>query len=782
MSGSAADRAPAFAGFAQELGELREKAGLPSWDELVAAGTDGAWPLSPSAISERLDGEVLPEWEFVVAFIAACAGHAARSGHPLPDDLVDLARWEHAHAEMLRALDVDELSEPATPRQLPPVVRHFAGREDELGELEAFLAEGPETGAARIVGIEGGAGIGKTTLALRWGSRIAERFPDGQFYINLRGADPSGNVVSADEASYGFLEAMGVAPGRIPASLPARSALYRSVLADKKVLILLDNARDAEHVRPLLPGSPGCLVIVTSRSQLTSLVATGGAFSLALDVFSPGEARQMLGHSIGQTRLAREQSAVDDIVAHCAGLPLALSIVAARAATRPGFALSSLSVELRDESRRLDALDGGDSAADVRSVLSWSYRGLPPETARMFRLLSLHPGPDIDATAAASLAGSPVAQARRTLRELSRGYLVTEPRPGRFTCHDLLRVYAGELIKEHDDSGARQAAVDRMFEHYLRAAIGASLVVYPQRRGVPVLPAARPDLTLVEFGGHDQALQWFVTEYPVLLLIIEQAVASGLDSQAHQLADALALFLARQGRWPEMVAVQQFALEAAQRLGDLAGRAHAHRNIGLASVEMADHREAKHHYDQALALFDALGDLTGAAQTHLGLSRAMDRVGRHGDALTHAKRASDLYKAAADSIGQANALNSVGWCYAQLGDGRQARAACESALILAQKTNNRWVEGAIWDSLGRAHHLVGDHDSARLAHQHALDICREIGDRPHEAETLIHIGELELALGNTEYARQAWQEALAIRVEINHPDTAEIHAMLESAD
>ena len=404
-------------------------------------------------------------------------------------------------------------------------------------------------------------------------------------------------MVSVEDASFVFLEALGIVPERIPASLTARSALYRSVLADKRVLVVLDNARDAEHVRPLLPGSARCLVIVTSRSQLTGLVATGGAFSLALDVLSPDESRQMLSRGIGEARLARERSPVDDIVARCAGLPLALSIVAARAATRPSFALSALSAELRDESRRLDALDGGESAADVRSVLSWSYRSLAPDGARLFRLLSLHPGPDVDAAAAASLAGVPVAQARRMLLDLSREYLVTEHRPGRFACHDLLRVYAGELVKVHNDNAERTAAGDRLFDHYLHAAIAASLLVYPQRRVAATLAPAQPDVALVEFGDHDEALEWLAIQYPVLRLVIQQAVAAGLDSHAHQLAGAVAVFLARHGRWPEMTAVQQVALETAQRLGDQAGHAHAHRNIALAAAEMADCGEAGHHYE-----------------------------------------------------------------------------------------------------------------------------------------------------------------------------------------
>jgi tetratricopeptide (TPR) repeat protein len=366
------------------------------------------------------------------------------------------------------------------------------------------------------------------------------------------------------------------------------------------------------------------------------------------------------------------------------------------------------------------------------------------------------------------------------LRELSKRYLLTEHRPGRYLCHDLLRVYAAELVEEHDDAAGRRAAVHRLLDHYTAASTAAGRLVHPHRRRVATPPETRPDVTPVEFSGHDHALQWLASEYPVLRLVIQQAIASGLDSHAFPLADAVAVFLARQGRWAEMTAVQQLALDAARRLDDRAGRAHAHRTIAMAAVELADHGRAKQHYDQALALFDSLGDLAGAAQTHLGLSRAMDTVGRPADALRHATRASDLYRQLADSIGQANALNSVGWCYAQLGDGRQAREACEAALLLAQKTNNRWVEGAVWDSLGRAHRLVGDHESARLAHRQALDICREMGDRPHQADTLIHLGELELAVGNPGGAREAWQAALAIRIEINHPDASRVQAMLEA--
>lgn len=774
-------------------------------NQLVAASPDPARPLRRSTISDKLRGRSLPEWDFVAAFVGACRSHAENVGSPLPDELVDLATWDRAHWEMLRAVDAslaDERlaaaakteivrrgdAEPAVqghalpamvPRQLPAAARHFSGRKDELARLTAFAAAGARAGTLRLVAIEGSAGIGKTALALHWGNRMSSHFPDGQLYVNLQGADPSGCVVTADDAVYRFLEALSVATDRIPTSLAGRSALYRSVLADRQVLIVLDNARDAEHVRPLLPGAAQCLVVVTSRSRLTSLVATEGAYSLTLDLFSPKEAGQFLSRTLGQARLTREPRAVANIVAHCAGLPLALSIVAARAAARPAFTLAVLSEELDDANRRLDALDGGDSATNIRSVLSWSYRNLSPDTARLFRLLGLHRGPDIDPAATASLAGVPVPVARSMLLDLSREYLVTEHKPNRFSSHDLLRVYAAELVYIHDSDRQRRAATFRLLDHYLRAAVGASLALYPHRRDVVALPTAQPDVVLAEFADHDQALNWLTAQLPVLLLAIRQAVTAGLDTHANQLACAVAVLLARQGRWPEIVSVEQVALDAARRMNDGTARAHAHRNIGLAAAEMGDHATSGYHYRCALDLFDALSDRAGAAHTHLGLSRAMDKMCRYGDALAHAKQATDLYEAAADPIGQANALNSLGWCYTHVGDGQQALAACEAALILAQKTNNRWVESAIWDSLGRAHKLLGEPTKSRAAHQNALDICREIGDRPHEADTLVHIGEIERAMGNTGKARAAWRAALAIRTEINHPDADEVRRLIE---
>ena len=378
------------------------------------------------------------------------------------------------------------------PAQLPPTVAAFAGRSTELASLDAILPRqgqgGPGQDAAVVISvIAGTAGVGKTALAVHWAHRVAARFPDGQLYVNLRGFDPCGPAADPAQALRGFLDAFALPPERIPASLDAQMALYRSLLAGKRVLVVLDNARDAEQVRPLLPGSPGCLAIVTSRNHLTGLIATQGAHPLDLDLLTPAEARELLARRLGTGRAGGEPEAVDEIIAGCAGLPLALTIAAARAATSPGFPLDVFAAELREASRVLDPFDAGDVATDVRAVFSWSYRALSPDAARLFRLLSLHPGPDITVTAAASLAGIPAARARALLAELTRGHLLAEPRPGQYAFHDLLRAYATEQTHAHDDDDARRSAAGRVLDHCLHAAHAAATLIDPYF--APVSPA-----------------------------------------------------------------------------------------------------------------------------------------------------------------------------------------------------------------------------------------------------------------------------------------------------
>ena len=332
---------------------------------------------------------------------------------------------------------------PVVPRQLPAAVAHFTGRQAELNALTRQLDQPPGPGdAVTIWTVVGTAGIGKTALALHWAHRVAHRFGDGQLYANLRGFGPRVTPAAPGEVIRGFLGALGVPPASLPATLEAQAARYRSLLAGRRMLVVLDNARDAEQVRPLLPGSPGCAVVVTSRNQLTGLVVAEGAGRLSLDLLPGPSAAELLARRLDPARLSAEPGAARELIGLCAGLPLALAVVAGRAAGRPDVPLGRIVTELR--AARLDALATGEPATDLRAVLSWSYGGLTPPAAAMFRLLGLRPGLDITVASAASLARMDPRQARAALGELARAHLIEEQAPGQFALYDLLRAYAVE--------------------------------------------------------------------------------------------------------------------------------------------------------------------------------------------------------------------------------------------------------------------------------------------------------------------------------------------------
>ena len=376
---------------------------------------------------------------------------------------------------------------PRVPALLPPDVYRFAGRHGQLDQLDALLAPEDLNNGVVIAAISGMAGVGKTALAVHWAHRIAHRFPDGQLYVNLRGFDPGGSAMHPADAVRGFLDAFGVPAQQIPGSMEAQTGLYRTLVSGRRLLIVLDNARDAEQVRPLLPGSAGCLVVVTSRNQLSGLIAAQGARPMALGLMSTVDARALLATRLGDTRVAAEPDAVDGIIAGCARLPLALAVVAARCAISPELPLPRLAEEIRDTAG-LDAFAGDDRATDVRTVFSWSYQALGPAAARLFRLLGLHPGPDLTAAAAASLAGEPLPRVRAQLAGLTEANLLNEAIPGRYSLHDLLRAYAAELAQTIDGEGA---AVHRILDHYLHTAHPLATLANPDRVQ-PALDASQP--------------------------------------------------------------------------------------------------------------------------------------------------------------------------------------------------------------------------------------------------------------------------------------------------
>jgi hypothetical protein len=360
------------------------------------------------------------------------------------------------------ALPSRALSPLVPPAQLPAALPTFAGREPELSQLSETLSPGGERpGTVVICAIAGMAGIGKTTLALHWAHRVANRFPDGQLHIALRGFDPSDRAVAPADALRTLLCSLGVPAAGIPDGLDARAGMYRSILAGQRVLIVLDNARDVQQVRPLLPGSPGSLVIVTSRNPLAGLAMAEGARLLTLGLPSPLTAREILERSLGLGRVAAEPKAVEDIIELCGRLPLALAAVSARAAAHPGFALASIAADLRRARGRLDAFTAAGVAADARTVFSSSYRHLSPQASRLFRLLPLQSAADITPAASASLLGVPPEEANRLVVELTNAALLTEHGPGRYSLHDLIRAYATELSERAAAKPERHKAVGR---------------------------------------------------------------------------------------------------------------------------------------------------------------------------------------------------------------------------------------------------------------------------------------------------------------------------------
>jgi tetratricopeptide (TPR) repeat protein/transcriptional regulator with XRE-family HTH domain len=667
----------------------------------------------------------------------------------------------------------------AVPRQLPAAVPGFAGREAELRALADLLGRtdaGP--GTVVISAIAGTAGVGKTALAVYWGHQVADLFPDGQLYVNLRGFDPSGVPVTPAAAVRGFLDALGVPPGQVPAGLDAQAGLYRSVLAGRRMLIVLDNARDPAQVRPLLPASPGCLVLVTSRNQLSGLAAADGARLLTLDVLTVTEARDLLARRLGDERIAAEPAAVAEMAGLCVRLPLALAIAAARAAARPGLPLAALAAELRGTRNRLGALGAGDPATDVRTALSWSCRQLSEPAARMFRLLGLHPGPDTTAAAAASLVGVPPGQARQALAELASAHMITEYVPGRYAFHDLLRAYAEEQAARHDSDTTRHAAVHRILDHYLHTA--ASLLLHPHRNPV-TLGRPQPQVRPEELTGRQQALEWFQAERQVLLAAISQAADSGFGTHAWQLPWAAAMFFDWQGYWQEMAATQQVALAAARGLGDRDGQFQACRFLGRARMLLGSYAEADTHLAEALDLGRQLGSGILQARVHVDLAVASERQGRHGDGLCHAEQALLLFRAAGHRWGEALARDQAGWIYARLGAYQEALEYCGQALAVHRELGNKAGQGITLDSLGYAHHHLGHHAEAIACYQQAIDVLGDDGYLQLRANALVHLGDACQATGGNAAARRAWQQALAILDNLHHPAASQVRGKLGTA-
>jgi DNA-binding SARP family transcriptional activator/Tfp pilus assembly protein PilF len=678
------------------------------------------------------------------------------------------------------------------PAQLPSASVAFAGRTAELARLDAIMSRACPAGQAgtaemAIVAVSGTAGVGKTALALRWAHQVTARFPDGQLYVNLRGFDPDAAALSPEVALRGFLDALGVPAARIPEGLPAQAGLYRSLLAGKRVLVVLDNARDVEQVRPLLPGSAGCMAVVTSRNHLTALIAVEGAAPLTLDLLTTAEARDLLSSRLSPARVASAPAAVDEIIDRCARLPLALAIAAARAATHLEFPLAALAAELREAACALDPFDGGDLGTDARAVFSWSYRALSADAARLFRLLGRSPGPDITIAGAASLAAIPPERTGPLLAELARAHLLTEHLPRRYACHDLLRAYAAELAAACDSQADSDAAVRRLLEHYLHTAHAAAMLIQPTVVPITLDPPG-PGVVLEPPGTVGAAQEWFTAELATLLTAVRLAAGilaadgSYAGGLAWRFAWTLTTFLLRRGLWNDQATAWTLALDAARRSGDLVGQANSLHGLAAGYARSGRLNQAYPLFKEALARFEAIGDYASQATVHNSLTVLAERRQRPADMLSHSLRAFELYRVAGHRPGQAWVLNNIGYSHAMLGNYQHGLSYCQRALAATRALGERNWEAATWHSLGHIHHMLGNYRQAGDSYRRSLDLCRELADRYNEADTLDRLGDLYRTTGDLVAARRTWEQALRIFGEIDHPEGERVRVKLRARD
>ncbi|MEH0934633.1 AfsR/SARP family transcriptional regulator [Micromonospora psammae] len=650
------------------------------------------------------------------------------------------------------------------PAQLPPDLPFFSGRDDLIAEARAAVArpDGPA-----VLAIDGMPGIGKTALAVHLAHQFAADYPDGQLYVDLRGYDGREPAMSPAEALRGFLGSLGVPQEGIPAELHAQAGLYRSSLAGRRLLIVLDNCRDTEQIRHLLPGSPGCLVIVTSRSRLSALLTTAGAHPLPVGLPSVDEARAALLGPLGAGRVAADPAAIDAIIASCGRLPLALAVVAARGASLPRMPPAQIATELTRAPGSLDGFDGDDPQTGLRAVFSWSYQALSAPAARLFRLLPIHPGPDVSIAGAACLAGVPPRSGRALLGELSRAHLISEDLPGRYRTHDLLLAYATELGEENDSPAERAAAELRCLEFYRATGYQAHRRLLAHAGYHPMIEPG-PGETPLRFAGHGDAMRWFTAERQVLIALVGRAARQGRHTEAWQLALSMQHFFERSGRWADWTTTGEVALEAARAGGDLVGQARMHRSLAGAAYFRGEHESAIGHLDRAVELLARLG--LHDEVTRARINRAMIRraQGRHEEVVRTLPAALGPALAAGDDKLLASALVIMAASHAELGRGEEAVRCAEQAMALSRGARDGLGIAEAWEVLGQVHAARRERDKAVDCWREAAVAYQEASASAPAAEVLALLGDALAAGGDQGAAVRAWQEALAL---IPYPQT-----------
>jgi tetratricopeptide (TPR) repeat protein len=732
------------------LHELHHQAGWPSLREM--AKQVGC---SHTTISAAFSEPRVPRWGLLELIVETLGG----------DTTVFHQLW--IAASRLPDTPPAAARAPGTPhrppREVPADVVAFTGRADEVAALDALLDRSAAAPALTVAAISGTAGVGKTALAVHWAHRVAVRFPDGQLYVNLRGYDPD-QPVRAAEALETFLRVLGLAGPDIPHGLPERAARYRTLLAGQRVLVLLDNAHSVEQVRDLLPGTPSCFVVVTSRDTLPALVARHGATRVNLDLLAPAEAHALLRTLVG-SRVDAEPEAADTLARRCARLPLAVRIAAELAAARPRATLAELAHELGDEPRRLDMLAAGDDEyTAVRAVFSWSIRHLSEPAAGVFTMLGLHPGTDLDQPAVTALTGADLPTARSLVDALLRAHLLDDLGGGRFGMHDLLHAYAAERASRLEEA-IREAALGRLLRHYLATARSAVRLAFPAVAALDDEPSAGN--SPAEFGTPGAAMAWLDAERSNLLAVTRTATG-GPGGFAPTLSAVLAPYLDARAHYHDALALHGMARIAASATGDLRAEGQARTRLGTVHRRLGEYRAAIEHYERALEIHRQTGDQATLAVTlhHLGV--AYWRLGRYSEAAEHIDQALTSYRERGDRGGEAAAEYGLGNARFQLGDYTTARDHHERALVIFQQIGDRTGEGRTRNNIGLIAQRLDRPAEAREHYEQALWIAREVGNRTGESVALVNLGDLDVLAGDLDVAQERCAEALALSRHIGY--------------
>jgi DNA-binding SARP family transcriptional activator len=661
------------------------------------------------------------------------------------------------------------------PAQLPPDTSDFTGRAMELARLRERLGSATGVGAAAAVvisAIDGKAGIGKSALAVHLAHELAPRFPDGVLYVNLRGAEPQRLVPL--EVLAQFLRALGLDSERIPADLDEATGAYRSLLAGRRILVVLDNAADAAQVRPLLPAAVGCGALVTSRAPLADL---DGATPLRLDLLPEADAIGLLARMVEQDRVAAEPDAAVTIVRACGRLPLAVRIIGARLRARPAWPLQAMALRLADERRRLDELAVGELA--VRSSLHLSYQGLTPVEARMFRLLALPDGPDATSGVAAALLGCSLSAAETSLERLVDMQLLETPAPGRYRFHDLLRLFARERARAEEDEQALQAALGQALAWYATTAERADQLIKPAglRRN--------DDEDGRRFVDRRSALAWLEAERVNLVAAARQAAAthaSALAPAAWRFHDALWRFFDLRTHWADWHTVSQVTVQAAERTGNRAAMARALNSLGIIHGQQRHYAEATGYFVQGLTVAREIGDrrIEGRLLNNLGLVYLYQ--GRHRAATDMFEKSLSLHREIDDRLSEGVALNNLGETHRRQGRYPEAIVCYEQDLMICREVGDTRGAAFTLQGLAEACRDQGRYQEAARYAEDSLVICREVGDRFEEAKALWRLGCAVAPVQGQPAARVHWVESLGIFESLGAPEADEVRQLLTNAN